>query len=54
VLGAYKATLIPVLKVEAGIPSVRDFLDKALLRSKILRGIYKTVLKGNAKIKSRL
>ncbi len=54
VLGAYKATLIPVLKAEAGIPSVRDFLDKALLRSKILRGIYKIVLRGNAKIKSRL
>ena len=54
VLGAYKATPIPVLEAEAGIPSVRDFLDKALLRSKILRGTHETVLKGNAKIKSRL
>ena len=47
-------TIQNVLEVETGIPLVRDFLDKALLRSKILRGTHETVLKGNAMIKSRL
>jgi len=54
VLGAYKATPVQVLEAEAAVSPMRIQLDRALLRSKIIRGTHSLVQKGNRRITKKL
>ena len=54
VLGAYRATPVPVLEAEAGILPMRIQLDKAVLRSKAARGTHEVVRKSNERIWKRM
>ena len=53
-LGAFRATPIPVLEVEAAVPSIQDHLDHLVLKDKALRGTHPVTVKGNRVIRRRL
>lgn len=54
VLGAYKATPVPVLEAESMTPPIQLQLNRLVMRSKANRGTHPLVHQGNEKIKKRL
>ena len=54
VLGAYKATPVPVLEAEAVIPPIQLQLDKIVMNSVALKGTHPVIIESKRKIRKRL
>lgn len=54
VLGAYRATPVPVLEAEATTPPIRLHLDSLVMKYQALRGTHACTVAGNRKIRRRL
>ena len=54
VLGAYRATPVPVLEVEAVIPSIQLQLDKIVMNSAALKETHPVIIEGKRKIRKSL
>ena len=53
VLGAYKATPVPVLEAEAATPPILIQLDNLVMKYQALRGTHASTIAGNKKIRRR-